>query len=110
MLPKRLRLRRSADFVPILKHGYKVGTPSLVLYALASQQSRFGLIVGRKAGGAVVRNQVKRRLRHLAAELIDEIHPMDVVVRTLPAVSIQSRDLSRDLTAAWHKASKVVLP
>ena len=108
MLPQRLRLRRSADFVPVLKQGRRVGAPSLVLYALASRQARFGLIVGRKVGGAVVRNQVKRRLRHQAARLIDETRPMDVVVRALPGAG--SVDLGRELSDAWQQAVKVVMP
>ena len=95
--------------MPALKQGYKVGTRTLLLYALASERARFGLIVSRKAGGAVVRNSVKRRLRHVAAGLIDEGRPMDVVVRTLPAAGTASKDLATDLTAAWQKAERVVL-
>ena len=46
--------------------------------------SRAGFVVSRAVGGAVVRNRVKRRLRHLAAaELAAVEFPVDVVVRAL---------------------------
>ena len=103
MLPQRLRLRRSADFASVIKRGRKVTRPTLVLYATPSTQSRFGLIVGKRVGGAVERNLVKRRLRHGAYSLINEEKPMDVVVRALPGAA-QSHHLCEDLESAWTGA------
>ena len=43
-------------------------------------------MVSKAVGGAVVRNRVKRRLRHLvAAEFRELSTPVDLVVRALPA-------------------------
>jgi len=105
MLPQRLRLRRSADFASVIKRGRKVARPTLVLYALPSGESRFGLVVSKKVGGAVERNLVKRRLRHRAYDLIDETRPMDVVVRALPGAA-RSHGLRADLESAWEQAAE----
>lgn len=108
MLPGPLRLRRSADFTSVMKRGCKVSRPTLVLYARGSAQPRFGLIVGKAVGGAVTRNQVKRRLRHQAAQLIRDgaSQPMDVVVRALPRAAADKRGLAEDLGTAWARARR----
>lgn len=55
--------------------------------------------MSRAVGGAVVRNRVKRRLRHLAAtELGGLAFPVDVVVRALPAAV--TGDLAGDFRSA----------
>lgn len=56
-------------------------------------------MVSKAVGTAVVRNRVKRRLRHLAAtELRSLPTPVDLVVRALPA-SVTG-DLAGDFSAA----------
>lgn len=55
--------------------------------------------MSRAVGGAVVRNRVKRRLRHLAAaDLPTLAFPVDVVVRALPPAA--SGDLAGDFRSA----------
>ncbi len=47
---------------------------------------RFGFVVGKKVGNAVVRNQVRRRMRAAAYRLIrNGVSGVDVVVRGIPA-------------------------
>lgn len=61
--------------------------------------SRAGFVVSKAVGTAVVRNRVKRRLRHLTAAALHELPaPIDVVVRALPA-SV-SGDLVGDFDSA----------
>lgn len=61
---------------------------------------RVGLVVSKAVGNAVVRNRVKRRLRHLAREQLCALPGSVVlVVRALPASAGASYDeLSSDLT------------
>ncbi len=58
-----------------------------------------GLIVSRAVGNAVLRNQVKRRLRHLAAERLAGFPDgAQLVVRALPAsAGATSQQLGADL-------------
>ena len=74
-------------------------------------QSRVGFVVSKAVGGAVVRNRVKRRLRHLvAAELPGTSAPRDVVVRALPAAGTTSTRVSSDLSSAWSQAMARLSP
>jgi ribonuclease P protein component len=72
---RRPRLSRSADFQKVYRQGDSAASRHFVLYAFpregnsdASSASegdtvRFGVSVGRRVGGAVERNRVKRLLR-----------------------------------------------
>jgi ribonuclease P protein component len=66
---------------------------------------RVGFVVGKAVGNAVVRNQVKRRLRHLARERLASLPGAAVlVVRALPAAATASyAELGRDLDRALGK-------
>jgi ribonuclease P protein component len=90
---KRGRLSRSGDFDRVYREGESRANRFLVLYSFprqASGQPRLGLSVGRKVGGAVVRNKVKRRLREAfwsIAESSQELPPdHDFVVVARPGV------------------------
>jgi ribonuclease P protein component len=64
------RLSRSAEFDRVYRAGRSVANRYLVLYSFpreGGQPARVGLSVGRKVGGAVQRNQVKRLLREACA-------------------------------------------
>lgn len=55
--------------------------------------------MSKAVGGAVVRNRVKRRLRHLAAARFPALDfPVDIVVRALPAAA------TGDLAGDFHSA------
>ena len=61
--------------------------------------------MSKAVGGAVVRNKVKRRLRHLMRERVDRLPPGSlVVVRALPgAGNADHVQLARDLDAALER-------
>jgi ribonuclease P protein component len=61
--------------------------------------------VSKAVGGAVVRNKVKRRLRHLMRERVAQLPPGSlVVVRALPpAGDAANEELARDLDAAFQR-------
>lgn len=62
-------------------------------------EARAGFVVSKAVGNAVVRNRVKRRLRHLVrARLASLPESADLVVRALPAAAAASGpELASDL-------------
>ena len=65
---RRQRLSRSAEFDRVYREGRSHASRHLVLYAFPrgdsdGEEARLGVSVGRKVGGAVERNRVKRLLR-----------------------------------------------
>jgi ribonuclease P protein component len=77
----------------------------------AGPQSRVGFVVSKAVGGAVERNRVKRRLRHLVArELVATPTARDVVVRALPAAASAPARLEGDLSSAWAQVMHRLSP
>ncbi|MEU0392500.1 ribonuclease P protein component [Streptomyces sp. NPDC006208] len=116
MLPTEHRLRRREDFATAVRRGRRAGRPFLVVHlrsgatdphAPGESASRTcaGFVVSKAVGGAVVRNKVKRRLRHLIRERLSELPPGSlVVVRALPgAGDADYAQLARDLDAAFQR-------
>lgn len=101
MLGSESRLRRAGDFRDTMRQGVRAGRSCLVMHARRTEQppSRAGFIVSKAVGKAVVRNRVKRQLRHLAAAALPSTpFPVDVVVRALPAVG--AGDLAEEFNSA----------
>ena len=94
MLPAVHRLLRADDFRAALRTGVRVGSPLLVVHLHAfrdddpARPARIGFVVSKAVGPAVVRNRVKRRLRHQVRARLDQLHPGCVyVVRANPAAA-----------------------
>jgi len=104
VLPADHRLTRPASFRRAVKAGRRAGARTLVTHLAsvdepAGDGPRVGLVVSKAVGSAVVRNRVKRRLRHAARARISLL-PQDalLVVRALPAAAAASyEELTADL-------------
>ena len=113
MLAAAQRLRRSADFAAAIRGGRRVGRGTLVVHLLLEEPAqattaRAGFVVSKAVGGAVVRNKVRRRLRHLVRPLLADLPDgSSLVVRALPAAAGASfSTLEGDLEAALTAARK----
>ena len=116
------RMRRRDEFDSAIRHGRRAGRPSVTVHLLVKPSSvdgprsgeaaaqildgpRVGFIVGRAVGGAVTRNTVRRRLRHLVKDRLDKL-PAEalLVIRALPpAGAAASVVLAAELDAALER-------
>jgi len=126
VLPSENRLRRRQDFATAVKRGRRAGRPLLVVHlnrdgeakgqtdrnsdsrphvAEGLPSARAGFVVSKAVGPAVVRNLVKRRLRHLVRERLLRLPAGSlIVVRALPPAGTASYlDLEHDLDAALRR-------
>ena len=57
----------------------------------STRPTRVGFVVSKAVGNAATRNRVKRRMRHICAEVLEErSQSADIVVRALPRSSTAS--------------------
>ncbi|MGB4135414.1 MAG: ribonuclease P protein component, partial [Microbacterium sp.] len=88
MLAKPNRLTRGVDYRQTVRRGARCGGPRLIVSMLATGESRpprFGFIISKQVGTAVVRNTVRRRLKASCAQLRASVpEGTDVVIRALP--------------------------
>ncbi|WP_067843362.1 ribonuclease P protein component [Nocardia lijiangensis] len=136
MLPEPYRLHHRADFSRTVRRGQRIGRRDLVVHALVHGYDgvmgaderhgapvatgalvrvggpRFGLIVSKAVGSAVVRHRVARRLRHMCAQVITELPPdADIVIRALPgAANAESDELLRQLRSGLRKLGVAQAP
>lgn len=111
MLDRAHRLRRRDEFTAATRAGRRAGRPTLVVHLHRTGEPdspRAGFVVSRAVGGAVVRNRVRRRLRHLVRAHLAELPPGSrLVVRALPAApGAGSAQLAKDLAVALRTAAR----
>ena len=111
MLPAAHRLTESTEFQRVTRQGRRAGSRTLVAHwdqpagtagtagTGSTLPAAVGFAVSKQVGGSVVRNRVKRRLRHAVRERLAGL-PGDgrLVVRALPAAAAASyQELGADL-------------
>ena len=103
MLSAVNRMRSGREFTAAVRGGRRAGRRTIVVHlsqAPSGEPTRVGFVVSKAVGNAVVRNRVKRRLRHLARERVAALPSGSLlVIRANPAAA-QATDLGPDLDSA----------
>lgn len=103
--------------------GRRVNLNSFVIYQIArspGSPDRFGFVVSKAVGGAVTRNLVKRRLRAIAREILNENIQLrdnngstisapnyDTVIRALPPIAeLNWNRLREEVLGAYREVRK----
>jgi ribonuclease P protein component len=108
VLPRVNRMHRSGDFRRAVRTGVRATSSTLVVHAGAARSAPgpvlVGFVVSKAVGNAVVRNQVRRRLRHAVRPRLGGLSSELVVIRAKPAAAGADyarlvRDLDRCLSS-----------
>jgi ribonuclease P protein component len=108
---KRRRLSRSGEFDRVYREGSSHANRFLVVYSFPRSEEeaddlRLGVSVGRKVGGAVERNRIKRALREAFWNLEGELpqgHDFVLVARA-EITSLWERDGAQGVEASLREA------
>jgi len=103
---RQLRLRRRADFDAVFQRGRAWHNELLVLRSLVNglEHNRYGFVTGKRLGGAVVRNRLRRRLRE-SIRVLASRPGWDVVVSAkMPAAGASFQELNRAVIELLNRA------
>jgi ribonuclease P protein component len=109
VLSSASRMRRGEEFASAIRGGKRAGRPTLVAHLSTKGDPQepplVGFVVSKAVGGAVVRNRVKRRLRHLMRHRLHSLPRGSLlVVRANPqAASARSEHLAAELDVALDR-------
>ncbi|GAB3405451.1 ribonuclease P protein component [Flindersiella endophytica] len=118
MVPASHRMRRSQDFATAVRRGRRSGSKTVVAHLVVvgdDSPVRVGFVVNKAVGGAVTRNVVRRRLRHLIRDRLQQLSERLsggglLVIRALPAsAGVPSSALAADLDSVLESVSRSVL-
>ncbi|WP_188680089.1 ribonuclease P protein component [Subtercola lobariae] len=108
MLAQNARVTTAEHYRAAVRRGARFVAPLSVTYVrrVEGAPARFGFIVSKQVGVAVVRNRVRRRLKAACFSLLPSVDSgVDVVIRALPsAASASFAEMSTEVSASLRKA------
>ena len=98
-IPKNEQIKRTFEYKRSYEKGKRYYSSNIILYVVNNnlQHSRVGISVGKKVGGSVKRNRIKRLLREILR------HIWGRVIKERDIVIVAKKDaLGKDLKALWQ--------
>lgn len=111
MLARPHRLTRGTDYKSVVRSGVRCGGARVITSMLTTgeaREARFGFIISKQVGTAVIRNTVRRRLKAVCADALADVpQGTDIVIRALPAsASATFAELSADVTRCLARLNR----
>jgi len=109
------RLRKRSEFEECYASGVRVSGRHLQLFLLArrdAEKSRIGISVGRRSGGSVVRNRLRRRVREIFRRGRRDLPAgLQIVVNIKPsAATAEFSALAEDYSSALTRGLSRLTP
>jgi ribonuclease P protein component len=99
-------MRNGSEFTAAVRKGRRAGRRTLVVhlsrFSSSAEPTRVGFVVSKAVGSAVVRNRVKRQLRHLTRERMARLPAGALVVVRANPPAAGSPQLAADLDSALN--------
>ena len=100
---KTYRVKKEAEFQKVFHHGKSTANRQFVIYVLDKNDQlhfRVGISVGKKIGNAVMRNNVKRRIRQSLTELKPQLKAKKdfIVIARKPIADMTMKETKKSLT------------
>lgn len=108
MLAKGFRISESRDYNNIYKNGKKVPGRYIIVYILDNELgfNRYGVVTSKKVGNAVIRNKIKRQIRSIIKNNLNNIKAShDIVIVARHKISGVEYDLlNKDFMVVMRKS------
>jgi ribonuclease P protein component len=103
-------LNKSTQFSLVYDKGKSWAGKEIVLRALPNglNTSRFGFVVSRRVGKAVVRNLIKRRLREITRHTPVHSGWDIILIARIPAATVDYNNLEKTVTKLLARAGLIV--
>ena len=100
------RLRKNSQFASVYERGRTWANELVVLKTLPNglEWNRYGFVVGKRIGKAVMRNRVKRRLRETVRAAPVKTGWDVVLIARSPAAAANYRELGASVAGLLHRA------
>ena len=106
---KKYRIRKSDEFLDIMKYKKFYVCPSFTLYVKPRKEdhARIGLSVGKKLGKAHVRNKIKRQVRMMCLEVYDFEEEYDTILLVRDGYLQENYRNNKKYLDTLHKQVKI---
>jgi ribonuclease P protein component len=111
-MKKAYRVKTEADFQKVFHQGQSMANRQFVVYHLPKEGQahfRVGISVGKKLGNAVMRNAIKRKIRHCLIEFDQEakIKPdLDfIVIARQPVSTMDYHEIKKSLLHVLNRSN-----
>ncbi|MCF0108739.1 MAG: ribonuclease P protein component [Erysipelotrichaceae bacterium] len=110
-MKKENRVKKSEEFQRIIHEKHSTGSSCFVVYTSprAQDHCRIGISVSKKLGNAVVRNRVKRQMRMILMELVNnDTCQYDLIVIAKPEYVRNDYATNKNMLEKQLKKGKII--